>query len=133
MDLSAPHVIILLVVVLLLFGSTRLPGAAEALGKSMRIFKSEAKKLHDDDKTPNGATVTPVGALQQPVTPQPLPGQAMPAQTMPAQAAPDATQQQMAELQRQIQDLQRQSAGGAGAAAADARTPEAQPTQPFTS
>jgi sec-independent protein translocase protein TatA len=118
-DPSAPHIIILLVVVLLLFGSTRLPGAAEALGKSMRIFKSEARKLQDD-KPPEGATITPVSALQQPVTPQPLPAQPV---------APDATQQQMADLQRQIQDLQRQSAGVDAKPAADAPPPEAQGAQ----
>ena len=44
-DPSAPHIIILLVVVLLLFGSTRLPGAAQALGKSMHIFKRSVKGL----------------------------------------------------------------------------------------
>ncbi len=36
---SPTHIIILLVVVLLLFGSSRLPGAAKALGQSMNIFK----------------------------------------------------------------------------------------------
>jgi sec-independent protein translocase protein TatA len=121
-DPSAPHIIILLVVVLLLFGSTRLPGAAEALGKSMRIFKSEAKKLHDDDKTPEGAQVS---TLQQPAAPQPL----------PAQTAPqDATQQQLADLQRQIKDLQQQSGGGDGTTMNGVPLSEVQRTQqPFTS
>jgi sec-independent protein translocase protein TatA len=123
-DPSAPHIIILLVVVLLLFGSTRLPGAAEALGKSMRIFKSEAKKLHDDDKPGTSAPVTPVSALQQPAAPQPLPGQTAPQ---------DATQQQLADLQRQIQDLQRQSSAGGSPTAAGGPAPEPQHTQPFTS
>ena len=128
-DPSAPHIIILLVVVLLLFGSTRLPGAAEALGKSMRIFKSEAKKLQDD-KTPDGATITPVASWQQPVPPQPLPGQPVASQPVASQpTAQDATQQQMADLQRQIQDLQRQSAGAEAKAAADAPLPEAQGAQ----
>src|SRR5258708_35127170 len=114
-DPSAPHIIILLVVVLLLFGSTRLPGAAEALGKSMRIFKSEAKKLHDDDKTPDGAKVTQVSALQQPAPPPPL----------PAQTAPqEATHQQLADLQQQITDLQQhQSASGSTATGGPAAQP----------
>jgi len=124
-DPSAPHIIILLVVVLLLFGSTRLPGAAEALGKSMRIFKSEAKKLHDDDKTPDGAKVTQVSALQQPAPPPPL----------PAQTAPqEATQQQLADLQQQIKDLKQQSGGGDGTTVNGVPLSEAQRTQqPFTS
>ena len=122
-DPSAPHIIILLVVVLLLFGSTRLPGAAEALGKSMRIFKSEAKKLHDDDKSPDGAKVTQVSALQQPAPP--LPGQTAPQ---------DATQQQLADLQQQIKDLKQQSGGGDGTTVNGVPLSEAQRTQqPFTS
>jgi sec-independent protein translocase protein TatA len=116
-DPSAPHIIILLVVVLLLFGSTRLPGAAEALGKSMRIFKSEAKKLHDDEPAKTQAS-----AVQQ-VAPQPLPGQP---------AAPDTTQQQLLDLQRQVQDLQRQNAGSDGAKADGAPLSEAvRNQQPF--
>jgi sec-independent protein translocase protein TatA len=120
-DPSAPHIIILLVVVLLLFGSTRLPGAAEALGKSMRIFRSEAKKLHDDDKPTETATVTQVSALQPPMAAQPLQAPV---------AAQDATQQQLQDLQRQILDLQRQTA--AGATPNGVPVPEAQPNQqPF--
>ena len=123
-DPSAPHIIILLVVVLLLFGSTRLPGAAEALGKSMRIFKSEAKKLHDDDKAPDGAKVTQVSALQQPAPPPPL----------PAQTAPqEATQQQLADLQQQIKDLQQQQQSASGSTATGGPASEAQHTQPSAS
>jgi sec-independent protein translocase protein TatA len=97
-DPSAPHIIILLVVVLLLFGSTRLPGAAEALGKSLRIFKHEAHKLGEEDKQPE-AQVTQVSTPAQPVLPTPV------AATTTTQ---DSTQQQLADLQRQIQDLQAQ-------------------------
>ena len=39
------HWIILLLVVVVLFGSKRLPDAARSLGKSMRIFKTEVKEL----------------------------------------------------------------------------------------
>lgn len=114
-DPSAPHIIILLVVVLILFGSTRLPGAAEALGKSMRIFRSEAKKMHDDEP----AKTTQVSAVQQPAAPQ----------SLPAQPAQDATQQQLADIQRQLQELQRQSAGGEGAKPNGAPLSEAQRDQ----
>ncbi|WP_333619909.1 Sec-independent protein translocase subunit TatA [Dietzia sp.] len=44
------HWIILIVVVLLLFGSRKLPDAARGLGRSMRIFKSEVKEMHNDGK-----------------------------------------------------------------------------------
>jgi sec-independent protein translocase protein TatA len=95
-DPSAPHIIILLVVVLLLFGSTRLPGAAQALGKSMHIFKKSVKGL-DEDKLPDnpGSQATFVPPPAQ--LPSPPPSQSQQAQI-------DA-------LQRQLSDLQKQSAG----------------------
>ena len=45
------HWLILIAVVVLLFGSKRLPDAARSLGKSMRIFKSEVKELQNEGKT----------------------------------------------------------------------------------
>jgi sec-independent protein translocase protein TatA len=119
-DPSAPHIIILLVVVLLLFGSTRLPGAARALGESMRIFKSETKKMHTDDDPAKAARTA---AVQQPVVPPaPLPAQP---------AAPDTTQQQLNDIQQQLQDLQRRSAAGDAAKAGGAPMSEAQRNQPL--
>jgi len=43
------HILVLVVVLLLLFGAKRLPDGARALGRSLRIFKSETKGLLDDD------------------------------------------------------------------------------------
>jgi sec-independent protein translocase protein TatA len=43
---------IVAVVVLVLFGSKRLPQAARSLGQSMRIIKTEVNGLHDDDSIP---------------------------------------------------------------------------------
>lgn len=40
--------IILLLIVLLLFGATRLPKLARSLGESARIFKSEVKTTQQD-------------------------------------------------------------------------------------
>lgn len=48
-NLGPTEIIIIAVVVLILFGSKKLPDASRALGRSMRIFKSETKGLHDDD------------------------------------------------------------------------------------
>ena len=42
------HILVLLVVLVLLFGSKRLPDAARGLGRSMRIFKSEMKSMQDE-------------------------------------------------------------------------------------
>lgn len=44
------HIIVLVVVLVLLFGAKKLPGAARGLGQSLRILKSETKNLRDDDK-----------------------------------------------------------------------------------
>ena len=66
------HWIILLLVVVLLFGSKRLPDAARSLGKSMRIFKSEVKELQADNKAD-----THVAPVQ--------PGFAAPAQAVPSE------------------------------------------------
>ena len=43
------HIAVLVVVLVLLFGAKRLPDAARALGRSMRILKAETKGLADDD------------------------------------------------------------------------------------
>ena len=43
------HLLIVAIVVIVLFGSKKLPDAARALGKSMRILKSEAKAMKDDE------------------------------------------------------------------------------------
>ncbi|MFF0552751.1 Sec-independent protein translocase subunit TatA [Streptomyces sp. NPDC004311] len=43
------HLLIVLVVCLLVFGSKRLPDMARSLGRSMRILKSEAQALRADD------------------------------------------------------------------------------------
>jgi sec-independent protein translocase protein TatA len=96
-DPSAPHIIILLVVVLLLFGSTRLPGAAKAIGKSMHIFKRSVKGLDDDDdKQPeSGQTVTTVMTPNQ--------------RQLTSQQPDSAQQAQIDALQRQLNDLQRQN------------------------
>jgi len=66
-NISAWHVVIVLLVVVLLFGAKRLPDLAKSVGQSMKIFKHEVKDLRDDD-TPAAATapappagVTPVG------------------------------------------------------------------------
>src|ERR1044071_3441050 len=46
------HILIVLLVLVLLFGSAKLPKAAKSMGEAMRIFKKEAQKLHDDDDAP---------------------------------------------------------------------------------
>lgn len=42
------HLLIVIAVVVMIFGSKRLPDTARALGKSLRILKSETRALKDD-------------------------------------------------------------------------------------
>ncbi|MFD4338869.1 Sec-independent protein translocase subunit TatA [Streptomyces anulatus] len=42
------HLLILAVIVTVAFGSKKLPDTARALGKSLRILKSEAKAMKDE-------------------------------------------------------------------------------------
>jgi len=100
------HIIVLVVVLVVLFGSRRLPGAAKSLGESMHIFKKSVSGL-DTDENMTGTAANP-GALPSPVAPVVSP----PVAHVEPAPAPDATQQQLRDLQRQVEDLQRQSAGG---------------------
>ncbi|MCW2948985.1 MAG: twin-arginine translocase TatA/TatE family subunit [Actinoallomurus sp.] len=63
-ELSPWHWLIVAVVVLVLFGSKKLPDAARSLGRSLRIFKSEVSSLHtDDDAAPPAVTGGPQTAI----------------------------------------------------------------------
>ena len=44
------HALIILVVVVLLFGATKLPALAKSVGQSMKIFRNEMKTGESDDK-----------------------------------------------------------------------------------
>ncbi|MFG2357027.1 Sec-independent protein translocase subunit TatA [Streptomyces sp. NPDC048521] len=43
------HLLIVAAVLILLFGSKKLPDAARGLGRSMRILKSEARAMREED------------------------------------------------------------------------------------
>ena len=43
-------ILIVALVIIVLFGSKKLPSAARSLGQSMRILKTEVSDLHHDDK-----------------------------------------------------------------------------------
>ncbi|MGI5143250.1 MULTISPECIES: Sec-independent protein translocase subunit TatA [unclassified Streptomyces] len=75
------HLLILVAVVFLIFGAKKLPDTARALGKSMRILKSETKAMKDD------------GASNEPrPEPEPAPGprtiSGAPGDTATARTAP---------------------------------------------
>ncbi|MBB4683598.1 Sec-independent protein translocase subunit TatA [Amycolatopsis jiangsuensis] len=91
------HLIILVLVVVLLFGAKRLPDAARSIGKSMKIFKAETKDLSGQEKD-GDAAAEPVETRQIP-----------PASATPASSAQD---QQVADLQRQLDEMKKQQADG---------------------
>ena len=82
---------IIAVVIIVLFGSRKLPEAARSLGKSMRILKTEISTLHDDDESASSPAV-PVAPAQLQPTPS----------TTAAQAQIDALAQQIASLQQTV-------------------------------
>lgn len=49
-QIGAPEIILILAVVVLLFGATKLPELARGSGRALRIFKAETKGLVDDDE-----------------------------------------------------------------------------------
>ena len=69
------HLLVVAIVIILLFGSKKLPEAARGLGKSMRILKSEAKAMKEE------------GGAQAPAAQQPTADGQPPAQRT-IQAAP---------------------------------------------
>ncbi|WP_035847676.1 Sec-independent protein translocase subunit TatA [Kitasatospora azatica] len=50
------HLLVVLAVLILLFGSKKLPEMARGLGKSMRILKAETKAMREDDAPAADAT-----------------------------------------------------------------------------
>lgn len=116
-DALAPwHIIILVIVLVLLFGARRLPGAAKSLGESMHIFKRSVQGLNPD---------------QQDTAANPGPDvTTFPSAALPP-AVPDATQQQLADLQRQVADLQRQAASVSNGQAGQTEAGQTQTHQPL--
>jgi sec-independent protein translocase protein TatA len=70
-NLNGWHLIIVLVVVLLLFGATRLPALSKGLAQSLRIFKQETKGLRDDDKPADAVDTAPPATTAPPVATAP--------------------------------------------------------------
>lgn len=68
MGFTSPwHWAIVAVVVVILFGSKKLPEAARGLGRSLRIFKSEVKEMQNDGKSdaPAAPASTPASTPAQ--------------------------------------------------------------------
>ena len=106
-------ILIVAVVLIVLFGSKKLPHAARSLGQSMRILKREVHGLHEDETESDG----PAQAQASSGT-----ANGFPSAELTAAPQPDQQQSQIDALQQQIRDLQR-------AAAMDPAPVEAQRTQ----
>jgi sec-independent protein translocase protein TatA len=85
--LGVPELLIILAVVLLLFGGSRLAGLGKSSGRALREFKEETKSLPNKDR---GAVVDDPAAVHPTVTPEPLtptdPGYSQPPRTGPTGA-----------------------------------------------
>ncbi|WP_181772319.1 Sec-independent protein translocase subunit TatA [Amycolatopsis pittospori] len=91
------HIIILVLVVVLLFGAKRLPDAARSIGKSMKIFKAETKDMAGDKDKAAETEEVETKQLPQATTPA-------------APATSSAQDKQVADLQRQLDELKKQQA-----------------------
>ena len=89
-------VLIVAVVLIVLFGSKKLPDAARSLGRSMRILKTEVSSLHEDETAPGNPVQGPAE-----------PAAAFPQVQLTAAAPPPDHQSQIDALQQQVRDLQR--------------------------
>ena len=97
---SPTHLLIILAVLVVLFGSAKLPKAAKSMGEAMRIFKKESAKLHEED--PSEPKKVQEWTPQQQVAPPQ-------AQVTPQQTAQE---QQVAALQQQLDALKQQQMAG---------------------
>ena len=112
-------ILIVAVVLIVLFGSKKLPHAARSLGQSMRILKKEVQCLHEDEPQSRSP-----GAPAGPPAPAEI--------TAGASGEQPAPQAQIDALQQQIRDLQRATAMDSAATApatadAEASGPDRQP------
>ncbi|MGW4207290.1 Sec-independent protein translocase subunit TatA [Lentzea sp. NPDC004789] len=95
-NLGVPELLIIGVVIVLLFGSKKLPEMARSLGRSAKILKAETSGLRAEDE--------PRPAIKPSDTAQAGTAQAGTAQVDAAQVA--RLQQQVDELQQQLKNAQ---------------------------
>jgi sec-independent protein translocase protein TatA len=85
-------ILIVAIVIIVLFGSRKLPAAARSLGQSMRILKTEVQGLHEENETQTTYTApAPTAAAQ-----------IAPTAPVDPQAQIDALSAQLANLQQSV-------------------------------
>jgi sec-independent protein translocase protein TatA len=87
-------ILIVAIVIIVLFGSRKLPDAARSLGKSMRILKTEVQGLHEDSETQTTYTAPATTAAPAQIAPTAAP--------VDHQAQIDALSAQLANLQQNV-------------------------------
>jgi sec-independent protein translocase protein TatA len=88
-NLGPTEIIIIALVVVVLFGSKKLPDAARSIGRSLRIFKAETKGLRNDEEAAQQPAASAAAPAQAPLpiapppsaTPAPPAAAKAPAQT----------------------------------------------------
>ncbi|PAW67919.1 MAG: twin-arginine translocase TatA/TatE family subunit [Opitutia bacterium Tous-C1TDCM] len=68
--LGMPELIIILVILLVLFGGSKLPGLAKGIGQSIKEFKKASKEEAEAEKPAEPAPAPEVKKTEVPVTPQ---------------------------------------------------------------
>jgi len=73
-NLTGWHLLIIVAIVLLLFGATRLPALARSIGQSTKIFREEMKTDAPPAETPAAAptVVAPTTVLNPPASASPI-------------------------------------------------------------
>lgn len=94
-NIGTPELLIILLVVVLIFGSAKLPQLARSLGKSARILKAETKGLREDDD--DAPADRPAQAAAQPA------------------AQPEDPRERAARLREEAARLDREAAAGEAA------------------
>ena len=113
-------ILIVAIVIIVLFGSAKLPAAARSLGKSMRILKTEVSSLHDDEDETKAGQTTPAQLAAASATPPVAPAAPVAAsQPSTEQVAEGAAHQaRIDSLEQQLREL-KESADKKAAVPAD--------------
>mgnify|MGYP001565994363 CR=1 FL=1 len=79
---AGPHLWIILIIILLLFGAAKLPALAKSMGQSARVFKGEMKAMKEDDAASSDSTANSTTAS---TTDAPAAGSTAPAAEKPSE------------------------------------------------
>jgi sec-independent protein translocase protein TatA len=102
-NLGPTELILILIVVVLLFGASKLPELARGSGRALRIFKAETKGLLDDDDDDAATTAPPAVTATTSTTPDSAKTQAQ----LELEAKQADLARRQAELNAEAERLQR--------------------------